>query len=56
MRVLLTAMKLLQSGEKQYLFHVVNNDAVSGTEDKKMYERDKSFVWCYWEKFLLYKQ
>jgi len=45
MRILLTAMKCLQSGEYCQLFHGVNDDIISGLKDKSMYESGKSFVW-----------
>ncbi len=45
MRILLTAMTLLQSGEKRCLYRGVNCDVVSEVGEKKMYERDNSFVW-----------
>ena len=45
MRILLTAMKCLQSGEYRQLFHGVNDDIISGLKDKSMYESGRSFVW-----------
>lgn len=45
MRILLTAMKSLQHGEYQQLFHGVNDDVMSRPEEENMYESGKRFVW-----------
>ena len=45
LRVLLTAMKCLQSGGSLTLYHGVSHDVVSECEDKGMYEKEKKFVW-----------
>ena len=45
MRILLTAMKCLQSGERNCLYRGVQGDVVSEAGEKNMYERDKRFVW-----------
>jgi hypothetical protein len=46
MRILLTALKLLQNGEKRCFYHAVNRDIIGyESGEKKMYERDQSFVW-----------
>ncbi len=44
-RILLTAMKLLQSGERQCLYHAVNHDIAGEAGEKKMYGSEKSFAW-----------
>jgi hypothetical protein len=45
MRILLTAMKLLQNGERRCLYRAVNSDVIGEAGDKSMYGRDKRFVW-----------
>ena len=45
MRILLTAMKCLQSGERKCFYHGVERDVIREAGEKNMYERGKTFVW-----------